>query len=370
MSQPVVQISNIRERAGNGAHRVSADVNGITVWYESENRPLRACSEVFACAFLVPAMVQGAILRVEGAVSNAWKKNADQLMRLFHEWWGYSVVEIVAEDAEVQARCDGQTALFFTGGVDSFYSLLRGDKLADDLVYVCGFDVSPQDEQRLADTRVHLEAVADAAGKRLVVLKTNLRQHSLIQQAGWGHVHGGALASAAHCLPDVSTVIVSSSYSRSAGRPWGSHWRADPLWSNERLEMVHFGDQVSRSDKLREIAGEPLVQQHLRVCWKNKNEHMNCCLCEKCVRTMLVLHTCGKLELYDVFPYRNRLPEMIGRVRYIPDGLIPVYEDFLERGLSRETARAVRALLGRSRIRGVRRSVAAALHLGGRLDER
>lgn len=369
MSCSCIQIKNIQRSVHNETFRISADVNGVTVWYEAECLELAAATEVFACAFLVPAMMQGAPLRLEGGLSNGWKKNSAQLMKLFHEWWGYPVIEILTDDAPPTSPvASGRTGLFFTGGVDSFYSLLRSGMEIDDLVYVCGFDVSVEDEQRLADIRVHLEAVASEVGKRLIILKTNLREHPLIREAGWGRVHGGALAPAAFCLADLSTLIISSSYSRMTGIPWGSHWQSDPLWSNERLEVVHFGEQVVRSDKLREIADEPVVQKHLRVCWKNRNEHLNCCRCEKCVRTMLALHTCGKLEPYEVFPGRSRLSDMIRGVRYIPDGIIPVYEEFLERGLPRGVAQAVQALLRRSRFRLFRKSIVAAL-LPGKADE-
>jgi hypothetical protein len=369
MTQIGLRIENIRHTIQKESNWICADVNGVEVWYESEDVELHAAPEVFASAFLIPAMTNGLPLHVEGALSKGWKLNAQKLMELFHGWWGYSRIEIQAEDAEPHTVCDGRTALFFTGGVDSFYSLLRGGIHVDDLVYVHGFDLSLDETSRFADVRRHLETVASAVDKRLLTLKTNLRKHPLIQQAGWKYVHGGALASAAYSLLGISTVVISSSYTRMASRPWGSHWQADPLWSNERLEVLHFGDQVYRSDKLLAIVDEPLVQQHLRVCWKNKNEDLNCCQCEKCVRTMLLLQTCGKLDSYKGFSSRDQLPQMIRRVHGMMAGLLPVYEDFLVRGLPLDTAKAVRALLRRSRFRLFRKSVGMMLKPGRKVDE-
>lgn len=365
MSCFCIQIKNIQRSVHNETFRISADVDGMTVWYEADGLELVAAPEVFASAFLVPAMIKGAPLRVEGGLSNVWKKNAAQLMALFHGWWGYPVVEILTDDAPpIAPVANGRTGLFFTGGVDSFYSLLRSGMEIDDLVYVFGFDVRLREADRFEDVRSHLEAVAAASGKPLVIVRTNLRDHPLFGQFDWGYTHGGALAAVAHALTGVSAMVISSSYARASAHPWGSHWQSDPLWSSETLQMIHFGEEVLRSDKLTQIAGNSLVQRHLRVCWKNSDNHMNCCRCEKCVRTMLALHTCGKLEPYEVFPSRTRLPELIRRVRYIPDGVVSVYETFLKQGLPRETASAVQALMRRSRFRSFRKSVATAIFSG------
>ncbi|MBI9020576.1 MAG: hypothetical protein JEZ10_04900, partial [Verrucomicrobia bacterium] len=329
MSPPILRIINLKRTVQNGICRVSADVGGEKVWYESDSTELLASPEIFASAFLVPAMAAGAGLCVDGDLSKVWKNNIRKLMELFHSWWGYPVVGIEAGDAPESLLAGGRTALFFSGGVDSFYSLLRGEHPVDDLVYVHGFDVPLDGEQRFAEVRAHLETVAASAGKRLLMLRTNLRQHPLIQKVGWGRAHGGALASIAYCLPETGRVVISSSYSRMISRPWGSHWEADPLWSSERLEILHLGDRVFRSDKLRAIADEPLVQQHLRVCWKNRGDHLNCCCCEKCIRTMLVLEGCRKLDPYDVFPLRHHLARMVRRLRYVPDEVIPTYHEFV-----------------------------------------
>lgn len=369
MKLSVLSIENIRGSVQDGVHRVCADVEGIPVWYESADVELQASPEIFTSAFLLPAMMQNATLCIEGAVSNAWRSNAQALMKLFHEWWGYSVVEIQADRAEPQETTAGRGALFFTAGVDSFYSLLHGGLAVDDLIYVQGFDVSLEDEQRLTEVCRQIQTLADVAGKRLVVLKTNLRQHPLIQKAGWGHVHGGALASVAHSLPETSEVIISSSFSRRVDLPWGSHWQSDPLWSSDRVELVHFGDQIPRTDKLIRIADDPLVQRHLRVCWKNKNENMNCCQCEKCVRTMTLLEACGELGSYEVFPSRDRLPQMIKKVRYVVAGVLSVYEDFLKRNLSPNTEAAVKSLLRRSRFRLFRKAVVGVINPWSHSDE-
>lgn len=362
MSRSVLRIENIQSTIQNGVHRVCADVDGESVWYESAETQLQAVPEIFACAFLVSAMAKGVTLRVEGAVSKVWKNNMQKLMELFHEWWGYSVVEIEADDfSDASDIPAGHTALFFTGGVDSFYSLLRGEEKADQLIYVHGFDLTLDDELRFAEVRRHLRAIAEATGKRLLILKTNLREHPMLKAMDWGRTHGGALASAAYCLADIQRAVISSSYCQMNDFAWGSHWEADPLWSGEHLTVIHQGDRVSRSDKLRDVIREPLVQQHLRVCWKNKGLGLNCCRCEKCVRTMIILEQSGQLAFYESFPERHKLSSRIRRVRYVPDGLVRVYKQFGQSGLSPQIQRAIRALLFRTRLHQVLGWIVAVL---------
>ncbi|MDQ3804974.1 MAG: hypothetical protein M3416_14235, partial [Acidobacteriota bacterium] len=134
--------------------------------------------------------------------------------------------------------------------------------------------------------------------------------------------------------------------------PWGSHWQTDPLWSSDRLEVVHVGAELPRSDKLRAIAREPLVREHLRVCWENLAPEGNCSRCEKCLRTRLMLADCGELENFPVFEgadtlarHLDSLPAIRGRGR--------VFGKLLERGrLTPEVETALRRLIKRTRRAG------------------
>jgi hypothetical protein len=347
-------IRDIHRRVSEGGVcRISADVGGFPVWYESEDTLLNAVPEVFASAVLLPAMVAGTAIEVEGSLSPVWLSNAKMLMSLFYEWWGYPAVEIRSgvRDPEPPGN-GGKTALFFSGGADSFYSLLYGKHPADDLIFVRGFDIPLDAEAHFQAVLGLLQSAADGAGKRLITIQTNLKMHPLGSTIGWERAHGGALASVAHGLTGTTRTVVSSSCAISSGKVWGSHWKSDRFWSNEQMEIFHDGADVLRNEKLRRIAGNPLVRQHLRVCWKEHSGMLNCCRCEKCLRTMLVLESCGELSSFRLFPDSGRLAQSLDRIPFLPygDDLFPTYQDFLNRGLSRQSAQAVRRLLLRSRI--------------------
>lgn len=75
--------------------------------------------------------------------------------------------------------------------------------------------------------------------------------------------------------------------------------------STGRLRLYSEGSERSRFDKTARIARHPIVQQHLHVC---NDKADNCCVCGKCVRTMLCLDALGVLpafgQVFDLAKYK------------------------------------------------------------------
>jgi hypothetical protein len=360
MNDAPLLIQNLRLTSENSVSRIVADVDGITVWYESSDVEMQRRGEIFACAFLLPAMKRGANLRIEGAsLSPLWLSNAKQLMDYFSAWWGYTPITISSDTdwcPSVETPSDQHTGLFFTGGVDSFYSLLFPKEQIHDLVYVQGFDVGVNDQKRLEDTRQHLTQVATETGHRLILLKTNLREHPLIREMEWTKAHGGALASASYTLPGIRRMIISASDSGLVFVPWGTHPEIDPLWSNEQLAIVHQGTEAGRVGKLKALADHPLVQRHLRVCWKNAGRQDNCCRCEKCIRTMLILDSLDKLASFEAFPSQRGLFWRACQISSVPASSFKPYRDRLAKCPRWKTRLAMRIMLARSWFRNNKRT--------------
>jgi hypothetical protein len=312
--------------AGAGAGtRASALVDGSEVWFESTQIPLRAAPEVFGSAFLIPALAGGGRLVLEGTVCPTWHANVTRLEQILHDWWGTPTLAPEVALAAADAAPGGKTALCFSGGVDSFYSLLKATRRIDLLVTVVGFDIALDDAERIASLERSLREISAAVRIPSIVVRTNLREHPLFQRVSWERAHGGALAAIGHVLGgDVGHLMVSSSIPyRSRREWWGSHWKIDPLWSSARLELLHFGAELHRLQKVRTLAAEPLVQRHLRVCWENRSSSGNCSRCEKCLFAMLVLAECGQLEHFTVFDADASLAERLDalpRVRSLRRG--------------------------------------------------
>jgi hypothetical protein len=343
---PEITVSSVRS-SGN---RIEVDVAGSPLWYESDDRKLLPHAEVFASALLVPALARGANLVLSDPLSSEWCKNAAKLMEVYHEWWEYRPVHIEAPSRQHPLPLrEERHALFFSGGVDAFFSLLRGPYPIRELVWIHGFDL-PLGDPRAGRIETDLREVAAVAGLPLVVVRTNFRQHPLTGRR-IRHTFGGLLASVAHTLPDVSDMVLSASYDTNRkDAPAGVHWRTDPLWASEALRLHSCGSDLFRNDKIRSLLDEPLMHRSLRVCHEGRVE-MNCGRCEKCLRSMLVLVQAGRLKDFPVFAETGCMAEDLDRIpflKYANSGVF--YEELLEGpALSPSLDKAVRGLLERTR---------------------
>ena len=348
---PDVRISRLETRVDGRQHRVSAEVDGVSVWFDSLDLPLRASGEAFGSAFLIPALIARRRIVIEAPVCPIWLTHQAGLVELFHRWWRLPRLAPQASPATVARVRSAKTGLCFSGGVDSFHTLLRGGRPVDWLVTAQGFDMSWQDSVRIAGVRRSLEAIASRTGARPVVVRTNLRDHPLVSRAEWERAHGGALASLGHLLDEsLGTLLVSSSIQiGSHTEAWGSHWRSDPLWSSSRLQVIHCGAEVRRRQKLEAIAGEELVQQHLRVCWENLAPQGNCSRCEKCVVTMLILSELGLLNRFAVFEHDDALAARVDALPRMRQRRRSFFEASRSTLLAPEIQRAVRELVERTR---------------------
>lgn len=231
-------------------------------------------------------------------------------------------------------------------------------------MFVRGFDIALTDVKRGDDAEAAVRAIAVEVGARAVAISTNLRVHPLWASLDWERAHGAALATVGHTLTEhAGTFGISASYPASLDRPWGSHPTMDPLWSSRALSVEHVGAELWKRDKLRAIADEPLVQEHLRVCWEHRRPGLNCSTCEKCVRTMCYLVQFGKLSEFKTLDGHG-LPQRVDALRFLPPAVAMVWEATAADGLPEELGLAVRRLLRRSRSRRAR-ARRAGRSLGG-----
>jgi len=281
-------------------------------------------ADPFVPALLVPCMETGEPLELPFPVSSRLLRQThavqDFLLSLYP---ALRRVELRADadDAPVGVRAPN-TATFFSGGVDSFYTLFRcadpgyveGARPLTHLILVRstagadhrGFGAPTRSTPELERHQAEIDCVARKAGKDLIVAETNLQRR--FGTLNWNlHYHGAALAAIALALSrGLGAVLISSSYAFGEVRRWGSHPLLDPLWSTDRLRVVHVGAEAQRTQKLVTVADQALAMHHLRVCLKNGGAAPNCGRCSKCVRTMLILELMGRLGEAETFP--NTLP--------------------------------------------------------------
>jgi hypothetical protein len=310
--------------------RLHSDVDGRDepLWLDvpaSDAAALRVSGDPFL-AWLAPlAATRGEALRIESPVDAQLLAQVREVLRIWRIWYPQLTAAAVTSSSSSvasQTRADAppagneglapaavRTASMFTGGVDSFFTVLRHDAgdgtpstvAIDDLLYVHGFDVPLANTAAAHRVQTSLQQAADALGKRFVFVATNLRD-SAFGVTDWPRLaHGAALAGVAHALSGAyRTVLLGSSAGYGDLRFWGSHPLTDPMFSSSRLAFLHDGAAFMRVQKTEYVVRSPIAMRHLRVCWKSTAGD-NCGACNNCIRTMLALEALGVLEQSATF---------------------------------------------------------------------
>jgi hypothetical protein len=345
-----IRIADILCDNRDGTRKVSARINGSELWFESPNSELRPSAEAFASTMLLPALYTGADIVVEAPLSPTWVSNARRYLEIFGGWLKLPTVDIRSPLREPGVIARGEkTAICFSGGLDSFFTLLRGPFDNAALLMIHGFDIDLDDKDLWEDVEKNLLEVSSAVGAEAIVIKTNIRKNPVFLNPPWEYAQGGALGAIGYVVDCVNRLVISSSYHYGQDHPWGSHWDTDPLLSSEVLEVVHWGAAYTRPDKLSAVLDEPLVKKHLRVCWENRDKMYNCSKCEKCIRTMLTIEALDKLDEYEVFKPEQPLAKVVDEMPFISNPAIDLYDDILDACPDFALSGKIRELIKRSR---------------------
>ena len=135
-----------------------------------------------------------------------------QAMEIAHRWW-----RLPKAAPRIVARRSGSgptmpaspnVGLLFTGGVDSFFSLLNAPVHVEALVYVVDSDLTAAPAYRPSHYEGRFRELAKELGRRAIVVRSNLRRHPAFKWLSWPQLHGSAFIGAAHLLqPSLGTLI-------------------------------------------------------------------------------------------------------------------------------------------------------------------
>jgi hypothetical protein len=291
-------------------------------------------------ATLLPAMRAGGELRVRGAISPKLLRTQAEYQAIQRAWsldWTLGEgplreVEVRAPGRAVEPRVPtGRVAAFFSGGVDSWATVLSNPDVTD-LIFVQGFDLIPGNSEHAALgplVEARLREAAKGLGMPLHVVDTNLREMAdpLIR---WEAYSPSALAATALLYDEVfDRVLIASDTDHETQVPLGASRLVDQLLGTERLELVDDGGRYSRLERLRRIVDHPGVQKTLRVCWQNPGGAYNCGRCRKCLVTMIPLEAMGFRGKIETFPPELPLETLAGSQITLPIQLI-FWEEVLE----------------------------------------
>lgn len=286
-------------------------------WFDIPKRYSKYVSETgnpWLVCLLPLAVTLGEPLQICKPVDSTLLKNARKLMLVWKSWYPKLMcIEIECDKYSLTSdNCISETASFFSGGIDSFFTVLRNrdsenDKSKiNDLLIVGGFDIPLGNLEAFSRLKEKYEKIAFSLDCNLIDFFTNIRE-TRWKMANWGYLaHGSGLASVALSLENkYKKVLIPSSYTYSNLFPWGSHPVSDPLLSSSRTRFIHDGIDFNRFEKTEYIAKNEIALNNMRVCWKSASDY-NCSYCSKCYRTMITLEILGQLEYCKAF-LRNRI---------------------------------------------------------------
>jgi hypothetical protein len=310
---PVQRIADLRRQAGELSFEARlAGVEPQRIWFRSETEVTPSADAALA-ACLLPAMRGGGSLEIEEPVSPRLLRNQREYQAIQRVWsYGWTYGESPLEEVEVEARPrppappapTGRVGAFFSGGVDSFATILSNPDVTD-LVFIRGVDILPRlaHQEGLADrVEERLREAAAELGKPLHVVETNVRDLSdpLVR---WECYFSSPLLAVAHFFaPLFDRVLITGDADHETQPLMGTALLIDHLWSSEKLEVEDFGGRLSRHQRVGLVAEHPVVRRTLRTCWENPEGAYNCGRCRKCLQTMLSLELHGALHGVETFP--------------------------------------------------------------------
>lgn len=202
------------------------------------------------------------------------------------------------------------SALLFSGGVDSLASYLRHRSEAPTLVSVAGADIARENETAWRRNRELIESFADREGVETAVVGTDMhgfldgemiRAHFQrhLDYTWWAGVQHG-LGLLGLCAPlayaeRIGDLYIAATHTAAFEEPWGSHPEIDDHVAWAGTSAHHDCYDLSRQEKLERIA--EFVEREapgltIRSCHESAAGG-NCNDCEKCARTIVGLLLAG-----------------------------------------------------------------------------
>lgn len=321
-----VSVSKPEYSLEDGWHVAAASISINDKTFELKYRisegPLAESSDPFLAAALFPAMKTGQPLHISGMVSPKLLAATQKMQETYHKWFPeFQKIPLQAEPgSSEETNPASEVGLFFSGGVDSFYTLLKRNEEITKLVLINGFMYETSSQRPKVTNEIR--QVAKEMKKSLIVVEVNIREFS-DQYTYWEDQYAGiAMASVGLLLsPQFRKIYFASSFSYEHWKPTAIHPLLEPLFSIEGLKFVIDGSEIDRPEKIALIAKSELALKTLRTCSKQYSN--NCGQCEKCLRTMIALQAVGALDRCSAFQH----PLDINAVSGIKlDGLRYIYE--------------------------------------------
>jgi hypothetical protein len=95
--------------------------------------------------------------------------------------------------------------------------------------------------------------------------------------------------------------------------PFGSHVMIDSLFSTNNIKFIHDAAYVTRLRKIAYVSQFDVACENLHVCWFDRS-HINCCQCNKCLRTLMTIDLLGAKNRFKTFDFNKYSLSNVKRV--------------------------------------------------------
>ncbi|MDD5586666.1 MAG: hypothetical protein PHY92_06905 [Alphaproteobacteria bacterium] len=277
------------------------------------------------------AAINGEDITIRQPVDPYLLENIKSLRREWHAWnKSWKITNFNCPNLVSLERTGRNTGMFFSGGIDSFYSLLRNNKepndegdatgCVTDLITVWGFEINLTMAGEFARLKRHIENVAEVFQKNHIVAITNIRSFDDDFAKLWIPVgHSGTLGFVGYALQGrFREIVIGSTMPYGMLKPYGSHALTDTLMSSKALRVFHDGAIAKRTQKTERVAFSGEALKIIHVCLRKDegkdgtSSYLNCSACEKCVLTMAALDLSGKKGKAASFDWSNYSAAALG----------------------------------------------------------
>lgn len=217
-----------------------------------------------------------------------------------------------------------KSLLFFSGGVDSFSTLISVLSEKPLLATLWGTDIFLSDEEGWENVDKQNSMTSDTFGLPYTTVKSSFRRvlnyerlnadFAKPNRENWWHGFQHGIAIISHAAPiafyyGINRIYFSATASAKSSEDYVC--ASTPIIDNYMrfcgCRALHEGFEDSRDDKVNKIC--EFSKKHdkkinMRVCWETRTG-FNCCKCEKCIRTILEILAAG----YDPNDYGFDLDE-------------------------------------------------------------
>ncbi len=292
------------------------------IFFATKNAPLHFDLDALLGFTFPICMIKGADWLPAGQLNQAIWDNLPRIMDFFQAWKPRIYRPKLPNVTPVVRPENPQknVGLFFTGGVDSFFTLFKYMEQVTDLVYIHGLEMSLEKYALRREISQMLERVGRELGKNIIEVETNLRKFTSTY-ASRPATHGFELAGIAYLLQEhFNQVWIANGVTYDQMRPSSLHPEVTPLLQSPVMKILFDGHDLTRLEKTAILARRAenlskkpddyihvtkeqsqLAMETLRICNENRGGAYNCGTCPKCLRTMLDLRLVNALDFCTTF---------------------------------------------------------------------